>query len=116
MSFSDIALITKFGVPLVLLAVCQYFICAKAKNESYRKLLLFVPFIFFVWAMVVYGTGSGQFIDLSGLGAVLLIIYGLLTLAAVLAGWIIYILKHPNKIPDNCPMNTINPSDENSPE
>ncbi len=108
---SDIMLILKLSIPLIALADAQYYICAKAKNESYRKLLLFVPFIFFVWAMVVYGTGGGQFIDLSGPAAVMLIIYGLLTLVAVLTGWIIYILKHPNKIPDNCPMNN-----DNSPE
>lgn len=104
---TDYSLYIVIGLTVAVLAGLEYFICLKSTKSSYRKILLFVPFLVLTGALMVYGSESGGgLFDLRGLVVVLLVIYALICAAAIGAGRFIYKLKHENKpdVPEDCPM------------
>jgi len=102
----DYSAIIVVAVTVIALAAAEYFICLKSKKSSYRKVLLFVPFMVLVGAMFVYGGEGGGFIDLRGYVAVILAVYALICAAAIGAGWFAFKLKYESKpdISENCPL------------
>lgn len=93
------------AVSFFALAGLEYLICAKAKNPSAQKLMFFVPFLIFVGALVVFGSdANGSFLDMRGMVTAVLTVYGILSLVAIAAGWLIYQLKHVEpEAPEDCP-------------
>ncbi len=93
----------------IILAFLEYYLCTKAKHESTKKLLFFIPFFILTGAMILYGASDSTFEELRRFIALFITGYGFLCLLAIITGFGIYTLqqvkKAPPEIPADCPIN-----------
>ncbi len=104
--FTLVAFVAIFS--FIILAFLEYYICTKAKQESTKKLMFFIPFFILAGALIFYGTSDGIFKELRSFITMFIAGYGFLCLFAIIAGFGIYTVEQAKKappIPADCPMN-----------
>ncbi len=99
--FTLVAFVAIFS--FIILAFAEYYICAKAKRESTKKLLFFIPFFILAGGLILYGANDGIFEELRKFITLFITGYGFLCLFAIITGFGIYTMEQSKQIPPSSP-------------
>lgn len=84
------------ALPVIALFALQYFLCARTERRLPQAVPFLLPLVCVVLAVYCWlaRPGSGGFIDLSGVVALLLAIYAAVCAAAILLARLAFWLRH----------------------